>query len=60
MLNTSTPMGFWLASPMYFQLCVITDGRRDSIPDQPPALATDMMASGANPSTIRKNWRTSL
>ena len=32
----------------------------DAMPLQPPAFATAMMASGENPSTIRKNCSTSL
>ena len=60
MPNNSTPMGFWLALPMYFQECVMLAGRRDTMPCQPPALAQERMASGANPATIRKNCSTSL
>ena len=45
---------------MYCQECVITGGSRDAMALHPPAFISDRMASGANPSTIRKNCSTSL
>ncbi len=60
MPNSSTPMGFWLALPIYFQECVILAGRRETMPCHPPALAQASIARGANPATIRKNCSTSL
>ncbi len=60
MPKISTPIAFSVGLPMYFQACVIFAYRRAFMPSHPPALATERIASGANPITISRNWRTSL
>ncbi len=67
MPNISTPIGFSAALPRYFQACVITSGceaaaarHRRRASRRPAFSYQSMIASGAKPSTIRKNCSTSL